>query len=152
MKKYFLSPNAKIVVDILLVLTLPAIWISGETEIIPDAYWRSFHCIAGSFWFLLMLVHVAQHWKFIKALTKKKVILKNRVTALTTFWFIPVFLSLLLLVFRLNEPTASFHHLAGQVFLIIVIIHAIQKSKRFIGLFQRKKHKAVKTENLNRIA
>lgn len=141
MKKAILSAKAKIMVDILLITLLAATWISGETEIISDAYWRSFHCITGVFFFLLMILHAIQHWKFVKALTKKKVISKNKITAFTTLALVVIFLSILSLLFPANVTLLDFHHFIGELFCIIIIVHIIQKWKRFVSLFRHTKSK-----------
>lgn len=139
MKTVILSSKHKIIVDILLIILLPLTWISGETEIIPDAYWRSFHCIIGSLWALLITLHIIQHLKFIKALPKKKVFVKNKTTVLTTIAFIIIIASILTLIFPADQSQLNHHHRIGKLFCIIVFIHTIQKWKRLTALFRNNK-------------
>lgn len=138
MKNIILSSKAKIAVDFLLMVLLLATFISGEMEIIPKNYWRSFHCIIGCLWVLFILLHIVQHGKVIKALPKKNVFLKNKITALITLGFILIFFSILSLIAPAGKSIFIFHHVIGQLFCIFVIVHTIQKWKRFTGLFRKK--------------
>lgn len=138
MKNAILSSKFKIVVDIFLIILLPLTWISGEIEITPEAHWHSFHCIVGSIWGLLITLHVMQHWKFIKVLPKKKVFAKNKITVLTTIIFIAIIISILTLVAPADLSLLDHHHRIGKLFCIIVIVHTLQKWKRFTGLFRKK--------------
>lgn len=79
--KFFLSKQSKLVIDILLFLGIAGLGGTGKT-------WSSAHCIGASIWLLLMFIHIAQHWKLTKSLTKWGVIRKNKITALTTLGFI----------------------------------------------------------------
>lgn len=130
MKELFLSRRAKIAVDFLLIIGLALSFFQPS-----GAYRTSFHCIACSIWFLIMIVHIWQHWKLTKAFTKMKVILKNKITAMTILCFILMTISIFQFATGLN--TSHFHHLIGHIFTLVVIIHTIQKFKRFLFLFKR---------------
>lgn len=132
MNGLLLSKRAKITVDILLVAGLVSLHFAGHAET-TSFYWASSHCIVGSVLSLLIIIHIIQHWRLIKAFTKKKVILKNRITALTIFCSVLMLLSIVF--FIAGIPLGRFHHVIGHVFILIVIIHAVDKSKRFISLF-----------------
>lgn len=136
MEKIFLSKQAKILVDILLVLGFILLRIAGHVGQI-SAYWNSVHCIMGIVWFSLIILHVAQHWRLIKSFTKKKVILKNKITALTIICFMLMLISII--SFIVGIPLPKFHNVIGHLFMLIVIIHTIDKSKRFIALFKSNK-------------
>ena len=136
MENIFLSKQAKILVDILLVLGFILMRIVGHVGQI-SAYWNSVHCIMGVVWFSLIILHVAHHWRLIKSFTKKKVILKNKITALTIICFIMMFISIIF--FMIAIPLFKFHNVIGHLFILIVIVHTIDKSKRFVSLFKSNK-------------
>lgn len=133
MKSVFLSRQAKILVDISLIIGFILLRLVGHIGATSGSYWTSLHCIIGCVWSLLMLLHVAQHWRLIKAFTKKKVILKNKITALTIVCFTLMLLSIVF--FIVGIPLSRFHNVIGHFFVLIVIIHTISKAKRFISLF-----------------
>jgi hypothetical protein len=137
MRRLFVSGKAKIAVDILMAAGFAGFCVDAET--VPDG-WTSVHCIAGAVWFLMITVHVAQHWRMIKSFTRKEVILKNRITALTLLSFILMFVSILSFAGGINIPLLKyFHQIAGRFFMLMFIIHTIHKWKRFRALFGRKK-------------
>ncbi|GHT11497.1 hypothetical protein FACS189426_13470 [Bacteroidia bacterium] len=136
-KLFFSNRTQKGVIDILLILVLICIPFTLDDEYKTVHSW-GLHCIVGIIWFLLMLIHSYQHWPLIKAFTKKKVILKNKITALTIFTFIFMIVSIVWFIFGINDASISFHRI-GHIFPVIVIIHVIQKWKRLVSLFQNKR-------------
>lgn len=130
MKKFFLSKQAKIIIDILLFLGIAGLNETGRS-------WTSPHCIGALMWLLLMIIHIAQHWRLTKSFTKWRVIQKNKITALTILGFILMLSSVLLFVIGFNGSFIIFHHIVGRLFFLIVIIHAVTKFKRFIFLFKK---------------
>jgi hypothetical protein len=143
MKKLFLSKQSKLVIDILLFLGIAGLSGTGKT-------WSSPHCIGASIWLLLMFIHIAQHWKLTKSLTKWGVIRKNKITALTTLGFILMLSSVVLFAFELRDSFIAFHHIAGRLFFLILIIHIVTKFKRFISMFGKNKRTSaikLKTEH-----
>ena len=137
MKKVLLSKQAKIIVDILLILG-PILSMKHDTEISDGLYWKSSHCIICILWFLMTVIHVCQHWKLIKAFTKRKVIAKNKITALTILCFILMTISVLLLMIGNDISFLRYHNLIGHLYFLVVIIHVIQKFKRFLSFFAKK--------------
>ncbi|MCD8166811.1 MAG: hypothetical protein LUE93_12290 [Bacteroides sp.] len=71
MRNIFVSRRAKISIDILLGAGLLAAAICSKLQGSYTHYWVSPHCIASMLWFLLLLVHISQHWRVIKAFTRK---------------------------------------------------------------------------------
>jgi len=130
MKKLFPSKQSKIVVDILLFVGITGLAGVGKT-------WSSPHCIGASIWLVLMLLHIAQHWQLTKSLTKWRVIRKNKITTLTTLGFVLMLSSVFLFAFELKDSFIAFHHIAGRLFLLIIIIHVVTKFKRFISMFRK---------------
>ena len=136
-KQIFLSRQAKIAVDILMFLTLSLAVAFSHVHDISDHPWKSAHCMIGLIWLLFMLVHTAQNWKFVKSLTKKKVMQRNKITSLITASFILTMVSVLLLTGGFNLLILKFHGLFGRLLTFFVLIHIIYKFKRFLGLFKR---------------
>lgn len=132
MKKRCLSKKTRIIIDILLFIGITGLGGTGKT-------WSSPHCIVGSIWLLLMLIHIAQHWQLTKSFTKWRVIRKNKITTLTTLVFVLMLSSILLFVFELKDSFMEFHHIASRLFLLIIFIHIVHKFKRFISLFRKDK-------------
>lgn len=141
MKKLFLSNQSKLVVDILLLLGIAGLGGTGKA-------WSSVHCIGASIWILLMFIHIAQHWKLAKSLTKWSVIRKNKITAWTTLGFILMLSSVFLFAFEINDSFIVFHHIVARLFFLILIIHIVTKFKRFISMFgKNKRTSAIKLKN-----
>jgi len=135
MKKLLLSKQAKIAVDILMfVAFMPVIAFMHET----GEHWKSAHCIFGVVLTVLMLVHVAQNWRFTKALVKKNVIKRNKITALTTLFLMLILITVSLFAAGVfNIVTLHIHNLFGKLLALFIFIHVIQKFKRFISLFKK---------------
>lgn len=129
---FFLSKQSKLVVDILLFLGIAGLGGTGKT-------WSSPHCIGASIWLLLMLIHIIQHWQLTKSLTKWSVIRKNKISSLTTLGFVLMLSSVFLFIFELKDSFIAFHHIAGRLFFLILIIHIVTKFKRFISMFRKNK-------------
>ena len=139
MRKLFLSKEAKIAVDILIFLALIFVFAVTKTHGIANIHWKSAHCILGVLLIFLMLVHIAQNWKFTKSLVKKKVMRKNKTIALAALVFIPVLITVALFAFgEFSMANLKLHHRIGELFTVLILIHAITKAKRFVYLFKKK--------------
>ena len=137
MKKFLLNKPSKAVVDILLIAGIYVSVSSSRPEC--SASWTSFHAIASLVWYALMLVHIWQHWALTKALVKPKVISRNKITFMTLVVFLLMTFTIILFIFDVNEQTIRIHNVVSHVFWIVMIIHAVQKSKHFMQLFKNKK-------------
>lgn len=135
MKNLFFSRQTKMLVDILLIFGLILLLSAGHIRSTSETHWNSAHCIIGSVLSLLIVVHVAQHWRFIKAFTKQKVVLKNKITAVTIICFVLILTTIIF--FIAGTSLLKLHNVIGHLFILIIIIHAIDKSKRFISFFRR---------------
>lgn len=138
MKYMFLSRKAKAIVDIAIILCIIIALAYTDPHTAAEVHWRSSHCIVGVIGFVLILIHVIQHGRFIRTFTKKKVILKNKITALVIIGFILMTLSILFFIVGFNNPFLKFHNIIGHLFGIIVIIHTVKKFKRFTSLLTNK--------------
>ncbi len=145
MKNLLLSKQAKIFVDVLLIvgLVLSCKFYPDETS---TAYWKSAHCIVSVAWFLLTIIHVFQHWKLIKAFTKKNIRRKNKITAITVICFILMVLSITFFISGQGEAFAKFHHVVGNFYMLMAIIHVIQKFKKLKALLP--KNETISTQTL----
>ena len=123
---------SKAVVDILLLAGLLLSILSARSF---AASWGAFHCIVSMVWYLLILVHIWQNWKLTKALTKWKVVKRNIITSLTVVVFIMMTFSVILFIVEINDLFVRIHHIIAHIFWGVIIIHAVQKLKRFIQLF-----------------
>jgi len=131
----FLSkPISRVIVDILLVV---GFFVSSTHHFGKGASWGSFHCIASMIWYALMIVHIWQHWQLTKSFTKWKVIKRNIITSLTIISFIILTISVVLFIFIINHHSVKIHHSIASKFLFVIIIHIIQKAKRFLRLFKK---------------
>ncbi|MBU4373441.1 MAG: hypothetical protein KJ714_03165 [Euryarchaeota archaeon] len=96
------------------------------------------HCIVAIIFVFIMLIHIWQHWNFIKILITKKLYLKNKITTLTTIVFVLVFLSFLPFLIRFTGTTLNFHSFIAHIFAIIIIVHFITKFKQWICFFKNR--------------
>jgi len=134
MKHLFSKKITKAIIDILLLIGLV---LSIKTARTADNSWGSLHCLVSMAWYALMLVHIWQHWRFIKALAKWKVMKRNIITSLTVVIFILMTFSVILFIADINDQFVRIHHIIAHIFWAVIIIHAIQKAKRFINLLKK---------------
>jgi len=125
---------SKATVDILLVA---GFFLSIMTARAADYSWASCHCIVSMAWYALILIHIWQHGKLTKALTKWKVMKRNIITSLTVVVFIMMSFSVILFIAKINDQFVHIHHIIAHIFWAMIVVHAVQKSKRFVYLFKR---------------
>ena len=125
---------SKATVDILLVA---GFFLSIMTARAADYSWASCHCIVSMAWYALILIHIWQHWKVTKALTKWKVMKRNIITSLTVVVFILMTFSVILFIAEISDQFVRIHHIIAHIFWAVIIIHAVQKSKRFINFCKK---------------
>lgn len=133
----FLSRKAKTIIDVAMILCILIALVYSDPHRAAETYWQSSHCIIGILGFVLILIHIIQHWRFVRAFTKKKVILQNKITVLVIIGFILMSLSLLFFIVGFSHPFLKFHNIIGHFLGIIVIIHTIQKFRRFTSLLTK---------------
>jgi len=131
MKRIFSNRISKIIVDVLLLVGLVLSIKTGRTACNS---WGSLHCIVSMIWYALMLVHIWQHWAISKALLKWKVMRRSIVTVLTFVVFILMTLNIIVFVFKINETLVNLHHTIAHIFLAVIILHTITKTKRFLQI------------------
>ena len=136
MNKIFSKQFLKVTIDILLVIGFfVSVLFSRHSEY--NASWGSFHCIASMIWYVLILVHIGQHWRMLKVLWKWKVIKRNIITTMTVIVFILMTISVILFIAKINVQSIHVHHIIAHLFWVMIIIHAITKVKRFVRLIKK---------------
>ena len=133
-KEIFFKRISKAIVDILL---LTGLILSIKTSRTADYSWGSFHCVVSMVWYALMLIHIRQHWHLAKTLVKWNVMKRNIFTSLIAVVFILMTFSIILFTGNISDQFVRIHHVIAHVFWAVIIIHAVQKSKRFIYLFKK---------------
>ena len=132
-KDIFAKRISKAIVDILLFIGLfVSIFSSRSTE----HSWWTVHCIVSIVWYLLILIHIWQHWKMTKALFKTKVLKRNKITFLTVVVFILMTFSIICFIAEVNDKLVHIHHIIAHIFWVVLIIHAITKIKQFLTCFR----------------
>ncbi|MDR2470310.1 MAG: hypothetical protein LBD27_07530 [Tannerella sp.] len=137
MRKIIFSNKSLILVDIVMTLELCAVL--TFTEVNRTALWRSPHCIIGAIWIATMTLHVIQHWRMVKSLTRKKILFRNKISALTTLFFVLTAVSILPVIIGINNFSGGLHGFFARVFLLFILIHIITKFKMFTRLFKKAK-------------
>ena len=102
--------KVKLVVDIILIVGL----IFTRIPFAHAPLWISPHCIIAGFWLLFTCLHLYQHWGLTKKLFKKRVVMKQKWTALTLSIFLLTCVSIVLLLFPTNLN--KFHHILSEIY------------------------------------
>ena len=139
MKSIFSNQISKAVVDILLVAGLFISFSSAKFE--GSASWASFHCLASIAWYTLILLHIWQHWRLTKAFVKPKMMIRNKITFMAIVAFVIMTVSVIPFVFKISDTFIHLHHQIGHIFSIVMLVHTIQKMRRFAQLFKGTKAK-----------
>lgn len=100
-------------------------------------YWQSPHCFILAGWFIVIILHIWQHWKMIKALAKVNVMKRNKITVLTVIAFCFMAISIILLIAGYNHNITKYHSTIGHIFLLIVLIHFISKINRLYKMLRK---------------
>jgi hypothetical protein len=103
--------------------------------------WGTPHCIISVILIFIIFFHIWQHWDCLKAIVSKKRYSKNVVLTITTVLFVLTVVSCLLYLVGFTFSNLHFHSLIVHLFVLLVIIHLIQNTKKLISLFRRKERK-----------
>lgn len=139
MRSFILSHRGKSLVTTLLLVGLVLSHTKSDLGAMGSGLWQSAHSIVCALWFLFTGLHVYQHWALIKAMTKKRVLLRNKVTALTTALFVMMGISILLLTLGVNHFTLKFHHVIGHLYVLVLLIHTFTKLRGHLSKRQRQR-------------
>ena len=135
MNSFFSKPISKVIVDILLIAGFFISILSSRR--MDAASWGSLHCMASMTWYALILVHIWQHWRLTKALTKRNVMRRNIITTLTVGVFILMTVSVVFFLFGTGHQSIRIHHAISHIFWAVILIHTIQKAKQLTLLFKK---------------
>jgi len=103
-----------------------------------DAFsWGTAHCIMGIILSIGIIIHIWQHWNFIKTLVKKKLFSENKITTITLVVFILTVISYLFFLIVFSRETLHNHSLFAHIFVLVIVIHFITRIKSLIRLFKR---------------
>jgi hypothetical protein len=86
----------------------------------------------------LVGIHIWQRWNFYKALIRKKLYLKNKLTTLAAITFLLLITSLLLFLTGFTSNTLHFHFIFAHLFAITIIVHSLTRFKQLVFLFRKK--------------
>jgi len=136
MRQGLFSRKSLLVVDILMMFELIVVLIF--TKVNAAAIWVSPHCIIGVIWMATMFIHVMQHWRIIKLFIRSKIIVRNKISTITTVTFIIMIVSILLFTGEINTFSRGLHHIIGRLFLLMVVLHIINITRRLIS--RKKNH------------
>jgi hypothetical protein len=138
----------KIIIDIFGIIAMIGCWVSTDTakvskghfgneqDIASSFSWGTLHSIVSIAFTVLLIIHLCQHWKFIKGIVKKHLYLRNKVTTITLITFVVTILSFLLFLTGFNRSLGEFHGTAANIFLITCCIHLVFNFKKMLILFK----------------
>jgi len=144
MSKY--NKISKVIIDIITVFALTGCWVSTdsvkrhrgqfmtEQDVANDFSWGTLHSIFSIVFTLLIIVHIWQHWKFIKGIIIKNLYSSNIVTTLTLIFFAVTVISFLLFFTGFSHSKGEFHGTIANIFLIICCVHLVLNLKKMLAL------------------
>jgi hypothetical protein len=101
-------------------------------------HWGTPHCIVSMLLVAIILIHIWQHWGYLKAVISKNLYLKNKVTTITSVLFLATVVSFTLYLSGFTMPTLHFHSMIAHFFVLFAIIHLIMNWKKLIVLLKKK--------------
>ena len=133
--KIFFNYFSKAIVDLFLLTGFVLVLVSARHA---TCSWWSFHCVASIMWYLLILIHIGQHWQMTQFLLKwnRKILKRNIITFITIIGFILLTCSIILFMVDVNDKFVCIHHAIASPLRLMIIIHAITKAKRFLACFR----------------
>ncbi|MBK7131541.1 MAG: hypothetical protein IPH69_01555 [Bacteroidales bacterium] len=143
-----ISKIAKGLIDIVTIVAMIGCWVTTESvkghrggsrseqEIANSFSWGTLHSIFSIVFSLLIIIHLFQHWKFIKGMVLKSLYSKNIVTTITLITFIVTVVSFLVYLTGFNDSKGEFHGTVANIFLISGCVHLVLNLKKFLSLFE----------------
>jgi hypothetical protein len=139
--------SRKGIIDIVTILALVGCFVSTDLEekhgesfrniqdVASDFSWGTIHSILSIIFTLLIIIHVWQHWKFIKVIIVKKLYSRNIVTTISLLTFVVTVASFLLYLTGFNSSKGEFHGTIGNIFLMTCCVHLVLNFKKMLALF-----------------
>jgi hypothetical protein len=149
MEKSRVRKVLKGVVDILLLVGLIACGLSssvfeGSREKIMNGAdpneifsWGTIHCIIALVFVGIILIHIWQHWPFIKALVSGKLYSKHILMTIVLVLFALTVISFLFFLTGFSQVSLHNHSLFAHIFVLIVVVHFVTRFKSLIRLFKK---------------
>ena len=100
--------------------------------------WGTSHCIISLVLVVFILIHIWQHWGYIKTVIRKKLYWKNKILTLTSVLFMITISSIILYLFGFDGVHRHYHSLVTHLFVLITIVHFILNFKKLIRLIKAK--------------
>jgi hypothetical protein len=141
------SISSKGVIDLITILAMVGCWISTDTvkgqrgqfrselDIANNFSWGTLHSILSIIFTLMIIIHIWQHWKFIKGIILKNLYSRNIVTTLSLITFVLTVVSFLLYLTGFSHSRGEFHGTIANIFLITGCVHLVLNFKKLLALF-----------------
>jgi hydrogenase/urease accessory protein HupE len=135
------------IIDLITIVAMIGCWVSTDTvkghrgqfrneQDIADTFsWGTLHSILSIIFTALIIIHIWQHWKFIKAIIKKNLYSKNIVTTLNFVLFAVTVTSFLLYLTGFSRPKGEFHGTVANIFLIAGCVHLLLNFDKLLAMF-----------------
>jgi hypothetical protein len=142
------SRISKGVIDLITILAMIGCWVSTDMEKegretfrngmddVNNFSWGTLHSILSIAFSVLIIIHIWQHWKFLKGIILKNLYSKNIVTTLTFITFIVTVASFLLYLTGFTNSRGEFHGTIANIFLISGCVHLALNLKKFLAIFR----------------
>jgi hypothetical protein len=139
--------SKKGVIDVITILALIGCWASTDTvkeqrgqfrnaqDIATDFSWGTLHSILSIIFTSLIIIHIWQHWKFIRGIIVKNLYSKNIVSTLTLITFLVTLVSFLVYLTGYSHSKGEFHGTVANIFLLTCCVHLALNFKKMMDLF-----------------
>ncbi len=138
---------SKGVIDLITIVAMIGCWASTESaeghrgqfrneqDVANSFSWGTLHSILSIIFSVMIIIHVWQHWGFIKAIIKKNLYSKNIVTTLNFLLFVVTVISFLLYLTGFSSTKGEFHGTIANIFLIAGCVHLILNFNKMLAMF-----------------
>jgi hypothetical protein len=144
MTKY--NKFCKVITDLIIIAAMIGCWASSDTakgpreafrsnlDVANSFSWGTLHSILSIIFTVIILIHIWQHWEFIKGIIIKNLYSKNIVTTITLLTFIVTILSFLVYFTGFNHSKGEFHGTIANIFLLTCCVHLVLNFKKMLVL------------------
>jgi len=106
-------------------------------------HWGTSHCIISLLLVATIIIHIVQHWGYIKAVISRKLYLKNKLVTAVFFLFVLTVISISMYVAGFTFLNLHLHSMVTHLFVLVALIHLVMNLKKFIFLIREKKCREV---------
>lgn len=100
-------------------------------------HWGTSHCVVSILLVVITLIHIWQHWEYLKAVVSKKRYLKNKITTINAVLFLATVISFTLYFGGFTLLTLHFHSIIAHFFVLFAVIHLIMNWKKMMALLKK---------------